>query len=69
MRTRRSPRNQDRLYRMLTVPEETPTSIVTQCCFNCVSYGGSKRNRAICTLTGTKVYGNTMDRECFLYIP
>lgn len=67
MRTRRSPRNQERLWRALgkqgEQPQERPPTV--RRCFDCVSYGGSARNRNECTLIGRIVNGATTGRECF----
>lgn len=66
MRTRCSPRNQDRLFRELFKPEEAPARPVkTCCCFNCVNYGGGRRGRNECTLRGEIVMGTTEDRKCY----
>jgi hypothetical protein len=66
MKTRRSPKNQDRLFRQLSGPKTTPPILVeTECCFNCVSYGKSGRMREPCSLVGWTVYGATKGRGCF----
>lgn len=65
MRTRRSPRNQEILWRALTPPAPTKVNEpVGECCFTCVNYGGSRRNRAECTLRGVRVEGVTANRPC-----
>lgn len=66
MRTRRSPRNQDRLFKELFKPERKPFApIVSPVCFNCVSYP-SKRMYAVCrgSRKGQRVSG-LAQHPCF----
>ncbi|HKZ01434.1 MAG TPA: hypothetical protein VJ180_04300 [Pyrinomonadaceae bacterium] len=66
MRTRRSVRNQNILFRALFEPQHETVAIVeTKCCFNCANYPEHERNRGECTLHGVVVRGATVDRECF----
>lgn len=66
MRTRRSPRNQDRLFKALFKPpaEPKPEPVVTPCCGNCVSYHDNGRSRGECTSFGMIVRCFTV-RPCF----
>ena len=72
MRTRRSPRNQDRLWRALgkdladkakgaAAPKN---SAPRHLCFNCVSYD-SQRMSAECALRGQIVLGTAEGRQCW----
>lgn len=65
MRTRRSPRNQELLWRALTPPTTaaTPAEPDTRC-WQCVSYSQTGRSSGACALTGRKVR-NTSQRPCF----
>lgn len=62
MRTRRSPRNQERLFRALFEPEKEP--VARTYCFDCASYPAGGRSRGRCTLIGTMVNG-LGQRHCF----
>ena len=65
MRTRTSPRNQERLFRELFQPpsiQPLPPSIR---CWDCVSYPAGGRARGECILAGVIVCGITAGRECF----
>ena len=67
MRTRTSPRNQERLWKTLggkaEKPEPAPPSA---CCFNCAFYGSRNgRDRAKCAKTGAVVYGITKGEPCY----
>lgn len=65
MRTRRSPRNQEILWRALTspVPPVVPTPHVPRC-WDCVSYPVGGRSRGHCTLRGQMAYGATEQLPC-----
>ena len=65
MRTRRSARNQDILFRALG-QEGKPASplVVNRCCFNCCNYPRHGRGRGDCTLLGQVVYGWGV-RDCY----
>ncbi len=67
MRTRRSPRNQDILFKALFPRPEAPTPAPrTPRCFDCLNYPRGGRSRGHCTLKGEMVYGISADRPCFL---
>lgn len=56
MRTRRSPRNQDILFRALGGPLPLkPEPVVTRCCGNCTNYRDTGRARGLCHLKGVRV--------------
>lgn len=56
MRTRRSPRNQDRLFKVLFKPPTFSVEpVVTPCCANCINYPDTGRSRGFCTVAGAKV--------------
>ena len=63
MRTRRSPINQERLFKMLSVKKEKVDPVTAKCCFNCSHYYGV-RNRGECVPIGRNVMGH-MKRSCF----
>jgi hypothetical protein len=71
MRTRRSPRNQDRLWKGLgrdlasasMAEPVTPQPIVKRC-FTCWSYPPEGRSRGECLLSGTIVNGRSENRPC-----
>lgn len=66
MKTRRSVRNQNILFRELFKPAEKGIeSVEIKCCFNCVNYPRDGRGRARCTLTGGMVRGGSKNRICF----
>lgn len=69
MRTRRSPRNQQALWKALTPPVDKPTQDPTpppvNRCWDCVSYPKGGRSRGDCTLLGVMVCGQTANRPCF----
>ncbi len=66
MRTRRSPKNQDRLFWDLSgkYPVITPTSTVSRC-WDCWSYPPGGRGRGECVLIGQMVNGRNEGRKCF----
>ena len=70
MKTRTSPRNQERLFRYLFCtdpkPQPTPEQEQTHCCSNCASYPRGGRMYAICRgyRKGERVAGSTID-SCF----
>jgi len=67
MRTRRSPRNQEILWRQLGGGEnEKLEPIKTVRCFDCVNYPKGGRSRGECTLIGEVVRGSNKDRKCFI---
>lgn len=64
MRTRRSWRNQDRLWKALGGPlPATPAVMAPPVCGNCANFSGL-RNRGNCSLHGIKVNRLSL-RECF----
>ncbi len=65
MRTRRSPRNQEILWRALGGKAVAPVAVFgTPCCWNCRRYPPAGRARGECTLLGQIVNGRTQ-RSCF----
>lgn len=65
MKTCRSPRNQEILWRALGgAPEAKPATAQAQCCFNCVDYPKAGRSRGECTLHGEIVNGRSV-KPCF----
>ena len=66
MRTRTSPRNQERLWRALCGPlPTTPEARVEPRCFTCRNYPRHGRSRGHCTLHGEIVSGMTK-RVCWI---
>jgi len=68
VRTRRSPRNQDRLWRALGREGAAPPVVPvepTPRCWDCASYPKGGRGRGKCSLVGEVVNGRTADRPCF----
>lgn len=75
VRTRRSPKNQERLWRELGrqgVRAALPATVtaaqvirVDHRCWDCVSYPPGGRSRGACSLTGTMVNGRSENRPCF----
>jgi hypothetical protein len=66
MRTRRSWRNQDRLWRALGGESEPMRPVVTvPRCWDCVSYPQNGRVRGGCTLRGVIMRGQTKNKPCF----
>ena len=70
MRTRRSWRNQERLWRILgqpavtrAVPKPAPPS---RRCFDCRHYPQVGRSRGHCALLGAIVNGVSRDRACWV---
>ena len=65
MRTRRSPRNQELLFKALFKAPDSPiTPATTHYCGDCVSFP-NWRMRGECTLMGKIVNSANRDRECF----
>lgn len=65
MHTRRSPRNQDRLFRALFLPPAaTATPVPPSHCWDCNNYPPAGRSRGHCTLSGMMVQGVGV-RPCF----
>lgn len=65
MRTRRSPANQDRLFRELFRSKlPGPTPIQSFRCWDCRNYPKGGRNTGRCTLMGMTVMGVKI-RSCF----
>lgn len=66
MRTRRSPRNQDRLFRELFKPEPQKAKPVEQVnrCWDCHHYPKGGRMDATCKLKGKRVAGRSV-MDCF----
>lgn len=66
MRSRRSPRNQERLWRALTPPApKIPAVASTPRCWDCANYPKGGRARGSCTLRGEMVQGQSENRPCF----
>jgi hypothetical protein len=67
MRTRRSWKNQDRLWKALggQLPIIQPVA-PTPRCFDCASYPPAGRSTGHCALHGVMVRGNTENRPCFM---
>lgn len=66
MRTRRSWRNQDRLWRELGGPKpEVKVVEVIPRCWDCANYPKGGRSRGACTLIGEMVRGASQ-KPCFL---
>jgi len=69
MRTRRSWRNQDRLYKALqgVIAENLgATKPISNCCWDCVSFANAGRIRGTCSMIGAYVRGDNVDRPCFM---
>lgn len=65
MKTRRSPRNQAKLYRELFEPKVVaPPGESIPRCFDCTSFPKQGRSRGHCTLRGVMVYGSE-NQSCF----
>lgn len=66
MRTRRSPKNQERLWRALGgPPEPEPEPVIQATCYGCEAYPPGGRGRGHCAMTGTMVRGSNVGRPCF----
>ncbi len=66
MRTRHSPRNQDRLWKSLGGPVTKVVPVVqAPCCFDCLDYPKGGRSRGECVLQGLIVNGRTENKPCF----
>jgi hypothetical protein len=67
MNTRRSPRNQDRLWKALdgTVATFKPAPLLPSRCWDCISFPDWIRGRGFCVTTGAVVNGRTTNRPCF----
>jgi hypothetical protein len=52
MRTRRSPKNQERLFRELFKAKDTVMPATSPVCANCVSFPNNGRSRGECVLLG-----------------
>ncbi len=67
MRTRRSVRNQEILFKALfkSQPEAHPELVPAKTCFGCANYPKGGRDYQHCTLHGVRVRGATTDRECY----
>jgi hypothetical protein len=66
MNTRRSPRNQERLWCALTPPAAPVVSVpAPRRCFDCVNYPRGGRSRGHCTLRGVMVAGRTVEPPCW----
>lgn len=66
MRTRRSPRNQEILFKSLFKPPLKKVIFeITPCCWDCKSYPKNGRNTGFCSLRKEKVYGRTKEEGCF----
>jgi hypothetical protein len=68
MRTRRSPRNQEILFRSLfKSPEKIKAGIPVQImCVYCLNFPNNGRMSGECTLIGERVSGWNKNRECFM---
>ncbi len=66
MRTRRSPRNQEILFKALFPPPEKATPIErSPRCFDCCHYPKGGRSRGRCALSGESVRGEAENRHCW----
>ena len=67
MRTRRSWRNQDRLFKYLFCvdPKPQPTLEPSACCFNCAFFPKQGRNWQTCKRDGKRHYGTHFCEEGF----
>jgi NADH:ubiquinone oxidoreductase subunit B-like Fe-S oxidoreductase len=66
MRTRRSPRNQEILWRALGGQKSAPAPVVSvPRCWDCANYPKHGRARGTCAVTGTMVNGAAENRDCF----
>lgn len=68
MRTRRSPRNQEILWRALSRQGAAPPAeplTPRRACWDCVNYPKGGRSRGHCTLLGLMVSGEAENKECF----
>lgn len=66
MRTRRSPRNQEILWRLLTPPATAPPKIqAPPRCGSCRYYSAPGRSRSLCKISRTKVDARQEDEPCF----
>lgn len=66
MRTRRSPRNQEILFKALFKPKDVVCEpVVSKVCFNCRHYPKQGRSHGMCGLNGTKTSGMAM-KPCFV---
>ncbi len=66
MRTRRSWRNQDRLWRAYCGEPKPPTQGPRKPrCFTCVNYPKGGRSGCKCKLTGTRMNGAECKPECY----
>lgn len=66
MRTRRSPRNQDRLFRELFEPKPAPRPVKAELaiCRNCIHFPANRRHNGTCNLKGFLV-ASTTQKDCF----
>lgn len=76
MRTRRSPRNQEILFRQLFAPARTspgtaaaPSVEHVPRCWDCRHYPKGGRNRGKCALRGEHVNGRSERQACFAARP
>ena len=66
MRTRRSPKNQDRLWKALAGKNKVNPPVTSIRCWDCVSYPKGGRGRGECVLIGEIVMGRNENRPCFI---
>lgn len=66
MRTRRSPKNQDRLFRELFAPKPTPRPVKAELaiCGNCIHFPVNRRHDGTCGHRGVLVAATTR-KDCF----
>jgi len=67
MRTRKSPRNQEILFRALFRPplERREEGPARPTCFECTQYPKGGRSGCKCKLTGRRMHGTECKPECF----
>jgi len=67
MRTRTSPRNQDRLWRYLCGPAPLPSNVPPTAprCLACRDFPNTGRTWGHCVLIGSMVYGLRVAPPCF----
>ncbi len=65
MRTRRSWRNQERIFKYLFEPEKPTPLEPSKRCWDCFYYPKGGRNTGTCKHLNMKVRGEILDQSCF----